>query len=364
MLALAARRLRPDGVMLVSYNVYPGGHVRRAVWEALHFHVDEIEDPRARLGAARALAAALAEPGPTQFPTDAFLREDFRRVAQVHDSALYHDDLAEPNEPVYFHQFAAHAARHGLEFVAEADLPLNAALLSPPMQALIAGRGRLEREQLIDFAQLRRFRQSLLRRAGSGKEFALAPERLTPMHLGTSPMLRHAAASGRALVDPDAAVTPAAAEARALRSLCDWLVATAPETVPVSAVGARLHWPPPGGAARALEAILAEACLRGLVTPSLRPGGAVALAGDRPVASAYARWQARRGVAVTNLRHETMQLREVSASRLLVLLDGSRTRTELAAQMAYALPGWAPPVIAQRVEEYLTQFGKLALLVS
>jgi hypothetical protein len=36
----------------------------------------------------------------------------------------------------------------------------------------------------------------------------------------------------------------------------------------------------------------------------------------------------------------------------------------LAAEMAYALPGWAPPVIAQRVEECLAQFGKPALLVA
>jgi len=364
MLALAGRRLRPNGVLLVSYNVYPGGHVRRAVWEALHFSVDRIEDTRARLAAARALAAALAEPGPTQYPTDAFLREEFRRVAQSPDSALYHDDLAEPNEPVYFHQFAAHAARHGLRFVAEADLPLNAPRLSPQLQNLVVGRARLEQEQLVDFAQLRRFRQSLLCRAGSEAEFTLAPERLASMHLGTSPMLRHAAANGKALVNPDAAATPAAAEARLLRALCDLLLSIAPETLPVSAVGARLHWPPPAGARRSLEALLAEACLHGLLTPSLHPGAAVARAGDRPTASAYARWQSKRGIEVTNLRHETMPLREVSALRLLALLDGTRTRADLAAELAYVLPGWAPPVIAQRVEECLAQFGKLALLVS
>src|SRR5947207_2446253 len=33
MFALAGRRLRSNGVMFVSYNVYPGCHVRKAVWE-------------------------------------------------------------------------------------------------------------------------------------------------------------------------------------------------------------------------------------------------------------------------------------------------------------------------------------------
>ena len=63
---LAAERLSDHGVMFVSYNVYPGCHVRQAAWEALHFHVDGIADLRTRLDTARSLAALLAEPGLTQ----------------------------------------------------------------------------------------------------------------------------------------------------------------------------------------------------------------------------------------------------------------------------------------------------------
>src|SRR5437870_4509272 len=77
--------------------------------------------PRAIAGA-RQIAAALAAPGTTQNKTDALLRAEFERVAQVTDSALYHDDLAEPNDPVYFREFVAHAGAHGLEFASEAQL--------------------------------------------------------------------------------------------------------------------------------------------------------------------------------------------------------------------------------------------------
>jgi SAM-dependent methyltransferase len=364
MLALAGRRLKRNGVLFVSYNVYPGGYVRRAAWEALHFRVDRIADPRARLRAAREFAAALAEPGITQHATDALLRNEFQRIAQTSDSTLYHDDLAEPNDPVYFHQFVTHAARHGLEFLAEADLGLNAVMVSPPMHALMAGRDRLEREQLVDFAHLRRFRQTLLCRAGQAAELALAPERLAPMLLGASALLTRAAAEGKTLVDPQQPGTPAADDAKALQASLEWLIAIAPEAASVSAIAARLGRPTGGGALRPLESILFEACVRGLLAPSLHPRGGVAVAGERPTAGSYARWQARHGVAVTNLRHETMQLRDASALRLLALLDGSRTRAQLAAEMAYALPGWAPAVIAQRIDEFLTQFGRLALLVS
>lgn len=364
MFALAGRRLKPNGVMFVSYNIYPGCHVRKAVWETLQFHTDRIDDAQARIRAARALAAALAEPGATQYPNDALLRNEFRLVAQAPDSALYHDDLGEPNDPVYFHEFAAHAARHGFKFIAEAELALNAVDASPSMQRFLAGCDRLEREQLLDFAQLRRFRQSLLCRADSATGFALAPARLAPMRIGASVSLARAAAEGKPLVDAGHPGTPAGDEAKAIRNLFEWMIAIVPETVPVSEVGPRLAWAPVSGTARSLEAILADACVRGSLRLALRPPALVAVAGDRPKASAFSRWQAKRGVAVTNLQHETMQFRDVSALRLLALLDGSRTRAELAAAMANALPGWAPAVIAQRVDEYLAQFGKLALLVA
>ena len=67
------------------------------------------------------------------------LRAEFKRVAQVSDSALYHDDLAEPNDPVYFREFVAHAGRHGLEFVTEAQLWASASVgVAPSMLRLFA----------------------------------------------------------------------------------------------------------------------------------------------------------------------------------------------------------------------------------
>jgi len=111
--ALARRRLKRNGILFVSYNVYPGCHVRKAVWESLHLHVERIEGASARLDAARAFAAALAEPGTTQNPIDALLRHEFRQVTQITDSALYHDDLAEPNDPVYFHELASPRRQNG-----------------------------------------------------------------------------------------------------------------------------------------------------------------------------------------------------------------------------------------------------------
>lgn len=40
LLALAQARLHRDGIMFVSFNVYPGCHVRQAAWEMLRYHVE------------------------------------------------------------------------------------------------------------------------------------------------------------------------------------------------------------------------------------------------------------------------------------------------------------------------------------
>jgi SAM-dependent methyltransferase len=48
LLALVARHLAPRGVAFVSYNVYPGCHIRRMVWEMLRFHTDQLCTPAER----------------------------------------------------------------------------------------------------------------------------------------------------------------------------------------------------------------------------------------------------------------------------------------------------------------------------
>jgi SAM-dependent methyltransferase len=367
MFALAGRRLRPNGVMFVSYNVYPGCHVRQAVWEVLHLHIEGVDGAQARLDRARELAAALAEPGITQNKTDALLRDEFKRVAQVTDSALYHDDLAEPNDPVYFREFIAHAGRHGLEFLSEAPLRVTIPVgVAPSMQRMLTGLDRLEREQYLDFAQLRRFRQSLLCRAKSATGFRLAPERLAAMRIAASTALLRAAADGKPLIDPGQPDAPTGAEAQALRALFEWLIAIAPQTVSLAEIEERLLWPPMSigvASPRSVEAIITDACLNGSLMLQLHRPALVPLAGERPVASVVSRWQARRGVRVTNLWHETIQVRDQTALRLLTLLDGSRTRAEIATAIADVLPTFDAIAREQRIDEYLRQFGKHGFLL-
>ena len=86
--------------------------------------------------------------------------------ASSSDSELAHDTLAVPNDPVYFHEFSAHAGRHGLAYLAEAELrTMSATGLTPETRTFLTSLDPQAREQYLDFLYFRRFRQSLVKPA-------------------------------------------------------------------------------------------------------------------------------------------------------------------------------------------------------
>ena len=356
--ALANERLTRDGLAFVTYNVYPGCYVRRAAWEVLHLHTQGLSRASDRLDAARALAAALAEAGRLQHENDALLRREFARIAGLSDSALYHDDLAIPNDPVYFRDFADHASRHGLAFVSEAKLFNSSALgIAPGMQPYLA-EGRLQREQYLDFACLRRFRQSVLCRAEREPAIAWTPERARTMHAAASLSLMRAAAQGKPLLNPLRPPLEADQTAR-LRATLARLLDAAPRAIAVSELERSIGT----GTSRSLATLLAEAYVADEIVLHVHPPRVADAAGARPLASPVARWQAARGASVTNQKHETLQLSDAAPRALLALLDGRRDRQALAAELGATLGLDDLSARAERIDRYVRQFARLGLLV-
>ena len=363
LLALAKDRLHPDGLMFVSFNVYPGCHVRQAAWEMLRYHVDRFDDPRVRLDQARALAGLLAEPSVAQTEVDGLLRQELAKLATQTDSALFHDDLASPNDPVYFHQFAAHLAQFDLAYLGEAKLSMmTAAGLTPRVQQFLSTMDRLTREQYLDFARLRRFRQSLVCRADAQPSSVPANARAAAMHAAASTSLVRAAVEGKAFAD----AIPNDASARAVRRLLQWLVEEAPRVIPVQEAAQWLaqNASEDAAAARPVAALLAEACYAGTVDLYTEPPPLAATAGERPVASPVVRWQAGRQPNLTNLRHEPMRIDDPHALALLSLMDGTRTRDELALALASRLSDADRPQASARMSTYLSQFALHGLLAA
>jgi SAM-dependent methyltransferase len=359
--ALVAKRLSPNGVMFVSFNVLPGCRVRQAAWDVLHFHVDRIDNARARLDAARQLARIIGAGGKTSFEADEALRAEFRAIAERTDSALYHDDLAVPNDPFYFHEFAAHAAGFGLRYLAEAELhSMSAAGLSPEARAYLSTLDPLSREQYLDFVRLRRFRQSLLCRSDAPTDMTMHPQRVRAMHVAAHSSLLRASDAGK-VADLARGLDPSGGGGGPVRALLDALIETYPGSIAVTSIEgiASVKALP-----RPLESILTDAYVSGIVelhihapTMALRPS-------SRPEASALARYQARTREDVTNLLHMRVRIPEPNAQRLLTLADGSRDRAQLEAAMMSAAPGIDRARAASFVEQTLKQFARLALLVA
>jgi hypothetical protein len=77
-----------------------------------------------------------------------------------------------------------------------------------------------------------------------------------------------------------------------------------------------------------------EAYKAGVVMLGFRRPDLVTVAGERPSASRLARAQLRHGTVVTNQLHVNIEIKDALGQNLIQLLDGTRTRAELAEEIA------------------------------
>ncbi len=103
----------------------------------------------------------------------------------------------------------------------------------------------------------------------------------------------------------------------------------------------------------------------GLVDLAVWRPAFVSIAGERPEASPLARLQASRGFTMATLNHATVEAGDDQVRRLVMLLDGTRNRSELMRDLA----GFAPAGAADRetldreLDRNLATVAKLALLI-
>lgn len=358
--ALAAARLTTNGILFVSFNALPGTRVRQVAWEMLHRHVDHLEDSRARLAAARELAAIVAA-GRSFHEADDALRAEFRAIAQESDSALCHDTLAVPNDPVYFRDFAAHAAGFGFRFLAEADLhTMSAAGLTAEARAYVGKLDAAARETYLDYVRLRRFRQSLLCRVDARSDPASLAARLDAMHVAADRSLVQAAADGKlAALARD--FDPAKGGGGPVRTLLERIAQQAPTALPIPVLRDAVAGQP---LPRPFEALVTDAYVSSVVNLHVHPPAVVATAGERPLAGAVARTEAATRDEVTSLLHTRVRVPDANARRLLALLDGARDRAALAAAINGPAFGYRRETALRFVEHALAQFGRMGLLAA
>lgn len=342
-LALCGELLAADGVAFVSYLAYPGSHARQMLREIMMFHLQAVDDPATVQAEAGELAAWLVSVPSAGDSTRAAMQADAARFLAADVDYVFHDDLAEWNVPVYFTQFVNAAAFVGLQFLAEADaVEMEAYDLPDEMRArldVLSGT-RVLREQYLDFARARRFRQTLLCRTGVTVTDAPEPARLASLYLSSpTPM-----PEGGIDLAPQVDVRFESPRGSTLethyplgKAALEVLIAEAPRRLSFDALEATARVRVGSDVVYSSSAELQEFLLRLHTTGyvSLHTEGAriVSRAGPHPLVNAVARWQAREGRYVTSSTHVGYTYGDDLGLRLIPLADGTRDRAALMVEL-------------------------------
>ncbi len=155
--------LSPQGIAIVSYNTYPGWHQRRMIRDMMLFHSKRFSEPAKRIEQAKAFLTFMTQATGTDSAYGHSLNEEFQTLSKSDESYLFHEQLEEVNEPVYFHQFAQQLATHDLQYLCEVEQSnLQLERYPQPIAEVISKMEVIEREQYLDFFMRRTFRQTLI----------------------------------------------------------------------------------------------------------------------------------------------------------------------------------------------------------
>lgn len=185
-LRIADENLSPNGVAYVSYNTYPGWHMREAVRHMMRYHAGQFDEPAEQIEQARALLTFLESARQDTEPYGQLLAREVDILNRSSDSYLFHEHLEPTNSPCYFHQFLERAEQAGLQYLAEADVSDMLSSVFPPAVAETLERVSPDLphlEQYMDFVRNRQFRQTLLCHKAARPKRALSPSVMEGMML-------------------------------------------------------------------------------------------------------------------------------------------------------------------------------------
>lgn len=391
-LSICKDNLAENGIAYVSYNAYPGAHLRNMVRDMMHYHVGELESVQQKIEQARAIVEFIAESARDDSEVyRPLLQKERDRIRDFMDSSLFHDDLSECNAPVYFYQFMEHAERHGLQYLSEAHFfetqagkfPLNVVEVLNQVSD-----SRIAKEQYLDFLKGRRFRQTLLCHAEATFEPIPRSENIVNFYIGApiypeSPTPEISTKETVAFIGPKNSAIKT--DNPLIKAALLHLGKIWPQSIHFNKLLdiARTACDDKEDRQESLK-ILADMLLRAyagaVVEFHLLHAQYVVHPSENPIASPLARLQSIDGIKVTNLRHYTIKIEDPVGHRLLQLLDGSRDREKLSAELAQwiiaekvQLPQLEVETssaelihaaIAGQLETNLIELGQLALLAA
>lgn len=168
-LRICGESLAPNGIAAVSYNVYPGWHMRRVVRDICLFHARGAGSPKERVDKARKALSEMAEALGGASPYALLLRNEAQRLAKQPSGYVLGEFLAPNNAPCYFGEFSARSAKAGLAVACDGEVATALPEFFFPAAAqkirAMSGDDAAAVQQYTDFFSGRPFRRSLLVRA-------------------------------------------------------------------------------------------------------------------------------------------------------------------------------------------------------
>ena len=345
MLEICQRNLAPKGVAYISYNTYPGWHIRGIIRDMMFYRGMQFADPATQLAQAKSLVEFVAQSSKgADTPYQRLLQSELKHLGRMEDYYLHHEHLEEHNQPLYFHQFARKLAVNGLQYLGDADFSTMVSTnFSDEVAKTLHKLGAhdiIQMEQYMDFVRCRYFRKSLICRGAVKLNRSLAPAVVKGLLLASNAVPEP---SGMPL-DP--------AQNVAFRTSAGYKLSC---RSPLTKIAMRIlerEWPLPLAFADLLVRSKSEAAKEGFpadeataeeflaaeILTGMAAGvvewrlGAVPFTteiGTNPATTPLARLQAGRGYKVTSLRGETVTLDEIHRQTLR-LLDGTRDIAQVA----------------------------------
>lgn len=334
MLDLCKRHLSKNGVAYISYNTYPGWHVRGIIRDMMLYRGMQFHDPATRLSQAKSLVEFVAKSSPgTDDPYRKLLQGELDVLIRSDDYYLHHDHLEENNHPLYFHEFARRLGVNGLQYLGEADFSTMVSTnFAPDVAKTLQDLGAhdiLQMEQYMDFVRCRYFRQTLVCHSAVRLNRQLGPTLVQNLLLASQAVAEPASDS-----EPEQQTfrTPGGRGITCRSPVTKHALRTLQKRWPASLSFKDLYalCATAGAADEIFAANEMLACMAaGVVEWRVSPDPFANEVTRKPATTSSARLQAAQGTRVTNLRGETIKLDELHCS-VLRHLEGRHELPQLA----------------------------------